>query len=139
MSSSVLVVEDEFLIALDMEDMVSAAGYEVAGLASSMDHALDFASRCDIALVDVNLSDGRTGPALAERLANEHGVRVVMVSGNPELVADGLAGVIGVLPKPVKPALVAATLDYARRLGEPTAPPAPRGLLVFPQLRRDAA
>lgn len=43
----------------------------------------------DLALVDVNLMDGATGPLIAEKLASEFGIEVVFVTANPTQFGGG--------------------------------------------------
>src|SRR3546814_14359201 len=69
----VLIVEDEFLIALDVAETVEAMGHQVAGMASKRNHAMELAQAVDIAQVDVNLSTGRTGPAICRDLTQVYG------------------------------------------------------------------
>jgi CheY-like chemotaxis protein len=115
----VLIVEDEFLIALDLGATVEGMGMQVAGLANDREQALRLAPSADIAFVDVNLADGPTGPELGRRLAEEHGIAVVFMTGNPESVADGVKGAVGVVQKPVMPSVVEQLVKYlaARRVG----------------------
>ena len=58
-----LIVEDEIVIALDLEDAMSALGYEVCALAPSDRTARSAAMEHlpDVALVDVCLEGGREG------------------------------------------------------------------------------
>ncbi|MGR9229236.1 response regulator [Rhizobium leguminosarum] len=119
MNQRVLIVEDEFLIALDLEATVEGMGMQVAGLANDCEQALRLAPLADIAFVDVNLADGPTGPEIGRRLAQEHGIAVVFMTGNPEVVADGVKGAVGVVQKPVMPSVVEQLVKYlaARRVG----------------------
>lgn len=119
MQQRVLIVEDEFLIALDLGATVEGMGMQVAGLANDREQALRLAPSADIAFVDVNLADGPTGPELGRRLAEEHGIAVVFMTGNPESVADGVKGAVGVVQKPVMPSVVEQLVKYlaARRVG----------------------
>ncbi len=112
-SHKVLIVEDDLIIALDLEDAVSRMGFAVAGLASSREHAVMLAPFADIALVDVNLSDGASGPEIGRLLAEKFGVTVVFMTGNIEMVAAGVNGTLGVVSKPVTPHIVEETLRYA--------------------------
>ncbi|UWU18787.1 response regulator (plasmid) [Rhizobium sullae] len=125
MNYRVLIVEDEFLIALDLEATVQAMGVEVTGLAANKEQALRLASTADVAFVDVNLSDGATGPEIGRRLAEEYGIAVVFMTGNPEMIAGGVKGTLGVVKKPVKPAVIEQSLKYAvaRRNGALAAVP----------------
>lgn len=119
MEQRVLIVEDELLIALDLETIIEDMGLHVAGLASDREGALRLAPLADIAFVDVNLSDGATGPEIGRQLAEDHGISVVFMTANPEVVADGARGALGVVAKPVMPQVVEQLLKYvaARRAG----------------------
>ncbi|MFS8145841.1 response regulator [Rhizobium sp. R635] len=119
MNQRVLIVEDEFLIALDLGATVESIGMQVAGLAHDREQALRLAPLADIAFVDVNLADGPTGPEIGRQLAEEHGIAVVFMTGNPEMVADGIKGAVGVVQKPVMPSVVEQLVKYlaARRVG----------------------
>ncbi len=131
MNQRVLIIEDEFLIALDVADTIESMGLKVVGLANARKHALSLAAHADIALVDVNLADGRTGPEIGRELAEQYGLTVVFMTGNPEDVADGVEGTLGVLTKPVMPEVVEKTISYAiaNRLGGMAI--VPRELKVF--------
>jgi DNA-binding response OmpR family regulator len=133
MDQRVLIVEDEFLIALDVAETVESMGLKVAGFASARKHALSLGAYADIALVDVNLSDGRTGPEIGRELAEKYGTTVIFMTANPEDVQDGVQGSLGVLTKPVMPEVVEKTIDFAlaNRLGGMAV--VPRELKVFQQ------
>jgi len=133
MDQRVLIVEDEFLIALDVAETVESMGLKVAGFASARKHALSLGAFADIALIDVNLSDGRTGPEIGRELAEQYGITVIFMTANPEDVEDGVEGSLGVLTKPVMPEVVEKTINYAisNRLGGMAI--VPRELKVFRQ------
>ncbi|MCC2612477.1 response regulator [Neorhizobium petrolearium] len=130
-SQRVLIVEDEFLIALDIAETVENMGLKVAGFANARKHALELAPRADIAIVDVNLTDGRTGPEIGRRLAERYGVTVIFMTATPDDLEDGVEGSLGVLTKPVMPEVMERTIDYAiaNRLHGMAA--VPRELKVF--------
>jgi DNA-binding response OmpR family regulator len=102
LSCRVLIVEDEFLVADDVKAALEDFGHEVVGIAADTAEALDAArtGRPDLALVDLNLSDGPTGGRLGLLLAQEHGVLVLFVTSEPSLAPIGAAGVLGVFAKP---------------------------------------
>lgn len=127
----VLIVEDEFLIALDVAETVESMGLEVAGFASGRSHALALAQTADIAFVDVNLADGRTGPALGRELAEVYGLTVIYMTANPEEVEAIEVGPLGVLTKPVLPHVVEQSLDYAVASRTGGTAVLPRELRVF--------
>ena len=130
MTASILIVEDEMLVALEMQGILEDHGYGVAGIAVDLQSALAFAkSKIDLALVDLNLRDGLTGPEIGKHLASERHAGVLFVTANPRLLGDGVAGTIGVLTKPTDERTLSSAVAFAlRRLnGEPAeAPPALR-------------
>jgi CheY-like chemotaxis protein len=125
MNQKVLIVEDEFLIALDLEDMVTSYGLDVVAIANTAERALEAAPLADIALVDINLADGATGPEIGRKLAEKFGIAVIFMTANPEAVAQGVKGTLGVVRKPIQPRTVQETLKYAasRRSGQLAAVP----------------
>lgn len=97
----VIIVEDEMLLAMELESEVEAAGHEVIGLAISSHQARDLlsASRPDFAFVDIHLTDGPTGIDVGRRLA-EAQVPFVFVTGNIKRLPDDFAGALGAIEKP---------------------------------------
>ena len=128
----ILIVEDEILIAMEMEAVVMDLGYRCAGIADDMTSAMAIAQdKIDIALVDVNLSDGATGPEIGARLANECSAEVVFITANPSQLGNGISGTVGALEKPLDLALLGELLEYllAVRQGQPAEPPS--RLVIF--------
>ena len=78
----VLVVEDEFIIALDLSETVKDLGYELEGPFEAKEDALEAIEEemPDLAILDVFTADGEVYP-LADRLA-EAGVPIVFHSGH---------------------------------------------------------
>lgn len=72
LDGAVLVLEDNMIIALDLEDMLKALGAREVVTAGRVDDALAALSerRFDLALLDVNI-DGATCAPVAERLAEQ--------------------------------------------------------------------
>ena len=113
MGKRILIVEDEFLVALNLRQSLSALGFETLGIAPDAPTAFQFASaKPDIALVDVNLRDGETGPYIGHRLANEYGAVVLFLTANPAQLGDGVAGTVGCLCKPVDQEEVQNALNF---------------------------
>ena len=81
-SARILVVEDEAVVALDVEDRLRRLGHQVVGTADSSASALAQAAevRPDLVLMDIALRDGGDGIAAAERLRAELAVPVVFVT-----------------------------------------------------------
>ncbi len=81
---NILIVEDDPIFAMDLKDMVWEAGCNPVGPARCLQGALELSSRypIDLAMIDINLSDGRTGLSLAKLLQEQFGVRTVILSGD---------------------------------------------------------
>jgi len=79
--SRVLVVEDEMIVAMMLEDMLTDLGHEVVETAMRLPQAMEAARTADIeiAILDVNL-DGTTSYAIAEAL-DARNVPVIFASG----------------------------------------------------------
>jgi CheY-like chemotaxis protein len=77
----VLVVEDEMLVAMNVEDMLLTLGHEVAGLASRIEPALALAAdgAFDVAMLDVNLA-GTPSFAVADVL-RRRGITFLFATG----------------------------------------------------------
>lgn len=102
MSPTVLIVEDDYLVAFDVAAALIAAGYEVAAMASSEAEALDAASRIrpDYAVVDINLAPG-DGRAVARQLRRQYGTAVLFATAQSRDVEHmTAAGAMACLSKP---------------------------------------
>ena len=136
---NVLVVEDEAIVAVELELCVEDAGHTVAAVAGDLVEAMEAASahRIDIALVDINLRDGRTGVEIASRLKREHGVSVIFLTANPDQAPPSFPDALGVYPKPYDVGTVIELIRYAAAVrggGEP-APRPPRRFRMADWLR----
>lgn len=131
MPNKILIVEDEMLVAIDLEETLCELGHQPVGIVPDLKAAeAYFEQDLDLALVDLNLRDGFTGPQIGAQLS-ERGVAVLFVTANPRLLGDGIAGAIGVITKPADEKLVKAAVDYAigAKSGRAVAPPP--GLRLF--------
>jgi len=77
----ILVVEDDFLVGLQLEEDLRAAGHAVLGPCGSLQQALEVSrgGLFDLAILDVNLR-GHTVFPLAEELA-ERGLPLILLTG----------------------------------------------------------
>ncbi len=109
----ILYLEDEAIIALEMVEVLRDIGFSDICMAYSLPMAEKFLDdgAVDLALLDVNLSHGRTSFELGDRLMGD-GVPVVFATGyaTASLPADPRALVI---EKPVTPAALAQALETA--------------------------
>ena len=79
MQKSLLVVEDEVLVARDIQSRLIKMGYEVLGIASKGRDAIDMALslKPDLILMDINLRDDIDGVEAAIRINKEYDVPVI--------------------------------------------------------------
>lgn len=110
---SVLIIEDQALVAMELQFLTEDAGHNVVGWATDAaeTHALLERGDVDLALVDIHLADGPTGTMLAETL-RERRVAVVFMTANAKRVPDDFVGAIGVIAKPYSANGVMAALAY---------------------------
>ena len=112
-TGKVLIVEDEFLVALQLEDILDEGGHQVVGSVSDL-AALETVSEApDVALVDLNLRDGLTGPEVARRLCDRFGTRIVYVTANPSQIDLPARCAVGIVQKPFSREVINAVLAYA--------------------------
>jgi len=77
-----IVVEDESLVARDIENMATSQGYEVCGIATSAEEALALAAstRPDIVLMDVIVKGVLDGIAIAEKIWDLYHIPIIYVT-----------------------------------------------------------
>jgi CheY-like chemotaxis protein len=107
-SLRVLIVEDEFFISLDMQNLLQALGHAVVGIAVSADEAVRTAQReqPDVALVDIRLVGVRDGIDAAKEMFNRFGVPSLFVTANTDPQTRSRAHAVqplGFLEKPLNP------------------------------------
>jgi PAS domain S-box-containing protein/putative nucleotidyltransferase with HDIG domain len=78
----ILIVEDENLVARDIENMAVSQGYEVCGLASTGDQAIKMAaeSQPDLVLMDVIIRGSLDGISAAEKIWEAYRIPVIYVT-----------------------------------------------------------
>lgn len=110
----VLIVEDEALLAMELESLIEEAGHSVVGWAISSDEAKAMVgtSKADIAFVDIHLSDGPTGLDVAEHIRRSGQPMVVFMTANPKRIPENFVGAVGVIAKPYTMNGVMSALRY---------------------------
>ena len=85
----VMIIEDEPLIALNLEELMIASGFLVSGIAGRLAKALELIQRdaCDVVLLDANLAGVSSGPAGLALAAL--GVPYIVLSGYSATQKDG--------------------------------------------------
>lgn len=106
----VLIIEDEPIIALDLQMLVEAAGHEVVGIAATEDEAVAIAAaeRPSLLLADVNLGAGGDGTSAVARIMRMHRAPVIFVTAYPERLLTGQAlEPAFIITKPFEPTTLA--------------------------------
>jgi CheY-like chemotaxis protein len=113
---TILIVEDEGLIALHLAELLDKAGYRVTGPVSSGDSALgelDGSNKPDLILMDIGLAGSPDGIETARRIRPKSTVPIVFVTAySSEKVIERMREVRpeGYLTKPVKEDVLIATV-----------------------------
>lgn len=98
----VLIAEDELLIADMVEEILIGGGYEVCGIARTVDDAVALGRlhRPDLAIIDVRLAKGGLGTEIPAQWAELERIGILYATGNPaHLMASNAVGE-GCLTKP---------------------------------------
>lgn len=97
---SVLIVEDEWIIADEMRRILVSGGYEVAGIARSAEEFLQRASEAmpSLVLLDLHLAGGGDGVEVAARVCAMSPIPIVIVSGHSD------AATVGRIVRAIRPA-----------------------------------
>ncbi len=115
-TAKVLIIEDEPLIALDIEGLVTDLGHEVVGIATTRQEAGKLASRSPpgIILADIQLADGSSGIDAVNDILKESDLPVVFITAYPERLLTGeRAEPTFLITKPFKPEMVKAVISQA--------------------------
>lgn len=89
---SVMIIEDEAIIAMDIESIVAEMGHRVTGIARTRDEAvaLGKADTPDLILADIQLADNSSGIDAVNDLISELGMRpVIFITAFPERLLTG--------------------------------------------------
>lgn len=113
----IFYLEDNPLIAFHVEAMIEDLGHVCAGSADSFAELAktDGASEIDGALVDIDLADGRTGPAAADWF-RERGIPSLFVTGQEEIAAKYAGSALGLVKKPIDISDLAEKLKLFERV-----------------------
>jgi len=130
---TLMIVEDEALVAMTLRDEFDEAGYHVLDLTDRYNEAVATAKECkpDLALVNIRLAGRDDGIELAEHL-KALGIPVLFISGQVSRAKSAATVAIGSMPKPYSPAdMVKAVAYLLAHLKGDESLPCPEGLEVF--------
>jgi two-component system, response regulator PdtaR len=121
MAATVLIVEDQMLIAWHLSDLIAGAGHRVLAIARDPAEAMEAAAKeqPDFALMDIRLRGGASGLEAARMLYECWGVRSIYLSANLDAATRAQAEQwqpLGFIGKPFLPAEVLAAVERAAEL-----------------------
>ena len=114
LSTDVLIIEDEPLIALDLKQLVTDLGHRVMAIARTEDQALAAIAdhRPGLVLADIQLADGSSGLSAVTTILQAGRLPVVFITAFPERLLTGdRPEPTFLLTKPFRPAAVKAIIS----------------------------
>jgi DNA-binding response OmpR family regulator len=119
-----LIVEDEAVIAMDLEIRVQKLGYRVAGVTAHGDRALEMAGQLhpDLVLMDVNILGDRDGVTIATEIRERYDIPSIFLTAysDDETIARATdSNPLGYLIKPIAERELKAAIEislYKHRL-----------------------
>jgi CheY-like chemotaxis protein len=118
MPATILIVEDEVILAMDIDLALRDLGYEVAGIAFSGHDAVMQAAhkRPDLVLVDIKLKGYMDGIDAARLIQKRYHIPVIYITGNTDekTMARALkTQPAGYLRKPVSDSMLRKAIENA--------------------------
>ena len=93
----VLIVEDEFILSMDMANSLEVMGYEVMNAVPSGEEAIEVVERIapDLILMDVELAGELDGIQAAEKINKHHNIPIIYISGHTDELTLSRAKITG--------------------------------------------
>jgi CheY-like chemotaxis protein/DNA-directed RNA polymerase specialized sigma24 family protein len=116
LASRVLIIEDEPIIALDLENLVTELGHKVVGVAVSRKEAVAKAlsEKPGLVLADINLGEGGSGIDAVSDILDSFDIPVIFITAYPEKLLTGeRPEPTYLVAKPFLPETVQATVGQA--------------------------
>ena len=116
LASRVLIIEDEPIIALDLENLVTELGHKVVAVAATKDDAVAKAKseRPGLVLADINLGEGGSGIDAVSEILASFDIPVIFITAYPEKLLTGeRPEPTYLIAKPFLPETVQATVGQA--------------------------
>lgn len=115
-ATTVLVIEDEPIIAMDLVSIVESLGHSVTAVADTHESAVEAARQTQpgVILADIKLADGSSGLDAVKDILATFQVPVIFITAFPERLLTGEAPEpTFLITKPFRPDTVKATLSQA--------------------------
>jgi CheY-like chemotaxis protein/DNA-directed RNA polymerase specialized sigma24 family protein len=119
-ATDVLIIEDEPIIALDLEDIIRSLGHRLVGIARTETEALAIAAQHQprLILADIQLADGSSGLDAVAKLLKRFEAPVIFITAFPERLLTGERPEPAfLLTKPFLPDMVKAVISQALFFG----------------------
>lgn len=116
LQSTVMIIEDESIIALHIQAIVEDLGHCVAGIARTRAEAIELANntRPELVLADISLADGSSGIDAVHDILEFMDVPVIFITAFPERLLTGeRLEPTYLITKPFEPEMVTATIGQA--------------------------
>ena len=115
---SILIVEDEVLIAQDLKEILEEMGYNEVFKARNYEQALNILTEnsIDLALLDINLNDTHSGTDLAKHINQNHPIPFIYLTSYSDaatLLSVKQSRPSGFLLKPYSKDLLMASIEIA--------------------------
>lgn len=115
---SVLIVEDERIVAKDLQRTLEDAGYQILGIATSANEVLEQCAQQvpDIVLMDIRIKGAVDGIDTAQQLLESYGLHVIYLTAHADVVSIDRAKRTkphAYLLKPVKVAELQGAIEIA--------------------------
>ncbi|MEP0188932.1 MAG: response regulator [Erythrobacter sp.] len=90
-ATTVLIIEDEPLISMQLEDLVSGLGHEICGTAATRTQAIKLAEEKPpgLVLADIQLADGSSGLDAVDDILAMESVPAIFITAYPERLLTG--------------------------------------------------
>jgi DNA-directed RNA polymerase specialized sigma24 family protein len=115
-ATEIMIIEDEPLIAMDIEQMVQSLGHKVVSIARTHKEALSLFAQTQprMILADIQLADGSSGIDAVNDILNNHSVPVIFITAFPERLLTGeRPEPTFLVTKPFNPDMVKALISQA--------------------------
>lgn len=137
---NVLIVEDEMLLAMDIEAMIEDSGHQVFAGAASLQEVeqLSVDMGPQLALVDLHLANGSNGIEVCKLIKRRWPeALIVFVTANVAKIPDDFSGAHGVIEKPFSYAGMVNAIRYLAEgvFDPPPSIPRPSSLMTSPYLK----
>jgi CheY-like chemotaxis protein len=116
LASRVLIIEDEPIIAMDLENLLTELGHKVVATAATREEAVAkaHAERPGLVLADINLGEGGSGIDAVADILSSFDIPVIFVTAYPERLLTGeRPEPTYLIAKPFLPETVQATVGQA--------------------------